>query len=131
MKDMIIESRSRFNFEETLKMLNEQIALAMWRIPATHDLQLTIKNIGKEILPVKVIELCLPAHSSKILELDNERVLSALMPCRISIYEKSDGKVYLSRLNSGMLAASLGGVVAEVMATATNDIEKMLQPIVN
>lgn len=128
--EMILENISKFAFEETINKLTEAIALNEWKLTAVHNLQQTLKNFGKEVIPVKVFALCHPKHSGRILELDQERIVSSLMPCRISVYEKSDGKTYISRLNSGMMAASFGGIIETVMTDSTKDIEKIIKPLI-
>lgn len=128
--EMILESRSIYDFEKTIEKINEAVLSAGWKIPAVHDLQNTIRNFGKEILPVKVFEICHPKHSSRILELNNERIVSTFMPCRISVYEKSDGKVYISRINATLLSKSFGGIIEEVMTLANDDMEEMIKPII-
>lgn len=50
------------------------------------------------------------------------------MPCRISVYKTSDGKTRISRMDSGKMAAQIGGVVNEVMQKAFTDIENVLNP---
>lgn len=127
---MMLEDQSRYDFNTTVEKLNAAVAESGWKMPATHDLQNTIRNFGKEILPIKVLELCHPKHSSRLLELDNERIVSTFMPCRISVYEKSNGKVYISRLNAVILSRSFGGLVEEVMSTANAEMEAMIQPII-
>jgi uncharacterized protein (DUF302 family) len=126
---MLLESTSRYDFSSTVEKVTSAAAEAGWRIPFTHDLQNTIRNFGKEILPVKVLEICHPKHSSRLLELDDERIVSTFMPCRISVYEKSDGKVYVSRLNGALLSASFGGLVEEVMSAANAEMEAMISTI--
>ncbi|MFN8240216.1 MAG: DUF302 domain-containing protein [Bacteroidales bacterium] len=126
---MILEDPSRFTFDETVGKITDSITNAGWKMPAVHDLQNTIRNFGKEILPVKILELCHPKHSSRLLELDDERVVSVFMPCRISVYEKSDGKVYVSRINASVLSQSFGGIVGEVMSAANNEMEEMISPV--
>jgi uncharacterized protein (DUF302 family) len=37
------------------------------------------------------------------------------MPCTISVYEKSDGKVYIGTMNAELLGKMFGGTVAEIM----------------
>jgi uncharacterized protein (DUF302 family) len=128
---MLLESPSRYNFEDTIEKLNLAVIESGWKMPATHDLQNTIRNFGKEILPIKVVEICHPKHSSRLLELDNERIVSTFMPCRISVYEKSDGKVYISRINATLLSASFGGIVEEVMSLANNEMEQMIKPLIS
>ncbi len=52
------------------------------------------------------------------------------MPCRISVYEKSNGKTYISRMNSGILAKSFGGTVEEVMTEASKEVEEILSLLI-
>jgi len=127
---MIIENVSRLNFSETVDKLSSGLAATGWKIPAIHDLQNTIRNAGKEILPVKIIETCNPKHSGRLLELDYERIVSIFMPCRISVYEKSDGKTYISRINASLLSKSYGGLIEEVMSAANDEMEDIIRPLI-
>jgi uncharacterized protein (DUF302 family) len=127
---MLLESSSKFDFNTTVEKISAAVAESGWKMPATIDLQNTIRNFGKEILPVKVLEICHPKHSSRLLELDNERIVSTFMPCRISVYEKSDGKVYISRLNAAVLSKAFGGLVEEVMSGANDEMEMMISPFI-
>ena len=94
-EEMFIESESRLGFDETIKVLDESIAISGWKVLIIHDLQTSMKKTGKEVLPVKVFEVCNPKHSYRLLSLDDKRIYSSLMPCRFSVYEKADGKVYV------------------------------------
>jgi uncharacterized protein (DUF302 family) len=127
LEELFFESESPYDFERSVEKLTETINEEGWKTPAIHDLQQTMRNFGKEVMPVKVFEICHPKHSSRILEKNDERVVSALMPCRISVYEKENGKTYFSRINSGLLSGSIGGIIAEVMNDATNDVETIIQ----
>ena len=89
-----------------------------------------MKTYGKDVLPVKVLAICHPKHSSKILEKDNERIVSCMMPCRISVYKKSNGKTYISRINPAPMAKAYGGLVEQVMTESANEIEVMLGDII-
>lgn len=128
--EILIENESRYDFSVTVEKLSETIINAGWKTPAIHDLQNTIRNFGKDILPVKVFEICHPKHSSRILELDNERIVSTFMPCRISVYEKSDGKTYISRINAGLLSKGFGSLVEEVMTLANDEMETMILTLI-
>jgi len=127
---MFLENESKYNFTETVEKLTAEIVNKTWKVSAVHDLQETLKKSGTEVLPIKVFALCHPKHSSKILSKDDERIVSSLMPCRVSVYEKSDGKTYISRMNSGVLAKSFGGIIEEVMIASTNDVEEMLSSFI-
>ena len=130
-EELFFESESPFDFETSVEKLTETINEAGWKTPAIHDLQQTMRNFGKDVMAVKVFEICHPKHSSRILELNDERVVSALMPCRISVYEKTSGITYCSRINSALIAGSIGGIIAEVMNDATHDVEIIIQKTIS
>jgi uncharacterized protein (DUF302 family) len=52
------------------------------------------------------------------------------MPCRVSVYEKSNGKTYISRMNTGVLAKSIGGIIEEVMIASSEDVEEILSSLI-
>ena len=95
----------------------------------THDLKETMTKNGFDVLPVKVIELCNPKYAYRLLSVDELRIFSNMMPCRISVYEKADGKTYVSRMNSALFASQIGGTVQEVMSAAYRDAEEFVAKI--
>lgn len=129
--NMILEGQSPFGFQETVDRLSRAIENRGWKTPALHDLQQTMKSFGKEVLPVKVFEICHPAHSGRILEKDAERIVSVMMPCRISVFERSDGKTYVTRINAGTMAEVFGGLIQEVMTDATAEVEEIIIDALN
>lgn len=127
---MILENESKYaSFEETVQVFEQSVKEHDWKIPAVHDLQKTMSKYGKDVRAVKIFELCNPEHAGMILELDGERIVSSLMPCRVAIYERSDGKVYYSRMNSGLMAKPMYGIIPDVMAQASYDNEEILKAI--
>ncbi len=129
MKTMFLECESKYDFEETVEKLTIEIEKKLWQISAIYDLQQTMKINGKEVLPIKVFALCSPTFAGIILEKDDERVISSMMPCRISVYQKSNGKTYLSRMNSSLFAKSFGGVIEQVMIDSSQAVEDMIRPV--
>ena len=129
-EQMFLENESKYNFAQTVEKLTAEIEKKAWKVSAVHDLQETLKKNGTEVLPVKVFALCNPIHSSKILLEDDERIVSSLMPCRVSVYEKSNGKTYISRMNTGVLAKSIGGIAEEVMIASSEDVEAILSSLI-
>jgi uncharacterized protein (DUF302 family) len=128
--EMFLESESRFGFDETVNILNETVTAGGWKVLAVHDLQASMKKAGKDVAAVKVFEICNPNHSYKLLAKDDERIYSSLMPCRFSVYEKSDGKVYISRMNVSVMSKQIGGLVDEVMTAANNDAEGFIKTVI-
>jgi uncharacterized protein (DUF302 family) len=127
---MLVEDESKYGFEETVKHFETAVEKAGWKMPQVHDLQATMLKHGKDVKAVKVFELCHPDHAGRILEKDDERIVSSMMPCRVAIYEKNDGKVYVSKMNSGLMASTMGKLINEVMSEASAENEKMLAPII-
>lgn len=124
---MLIESKSPHDFKTTVSKFEQAVVAQGWKIPAVHDLQATMHGFGKTVGPVKVYELCHPEHAYQILRESEERIVSSMMPCRVAIYEKADGKVYLSRMNSKLMANAMGGIVKEVMSEAFSENEQMIE----
>ena len=117
MNQMLLESKSKYSFDETVSKLNDIILEGGWKVLHQHDLQGIMKKNGKDILPVKVVELCSPDYAFRLLSDDSLRIYSSMLPCRISVYQKTDGEIFLSRLNPSVLASQAGGVVQDVMTS--------------
>jgi uncharacterized protein (DUF302 family) len=129
-KLMIIENESKYSsFDETVEVFEKSVIDHDWKIPTTHDLQKTMAKYGMDVKAVKIFELCNPEHAGMILQKDGERIVSSLMPCRVAIYERSDGKVYFSRMNSGLMVKPMYGIIPDVMAQASFDNEEILKAI--
>ena len=123
---LFIEKQSPFDFSVTVEKLTKEIENTGWSLPHVYDLQQTMAKHGKSVLPVKVLSLCHPKHSARILERNDERIVSSMMPCRISVYEKADGKTYVSMMNSQIVAKSLGGLIEEVMTDSSVEVEGII-----
>lgn len=123
-------SESKYDFNQTAEILTESVKENKWSMPHQYDLQETMAKNGFEVKPVKIFSICKPNIAVRILGNDNDRHISAMMPCRISIYEKADGKTYISRMNAGLFAKLLGGKSSAVMGDAGEGSESILKAIV-
>lgn len=127
---MMLENESKKSFDQTVEWLEKTAKENNWKVTHIHNLQMSMEKNGYEVLPVKVLALCQPHHAVKVLGTDDERIVSAMMPCRISVYEKSDGKAYLSRMNTKAMAGNFEGAVKELMVVTYEEIEKMIEPVI-
>lgn len=130
-KMLFTVSESKYNFDKTAEMIIESTKQNEWSMPHHYDLQATMDKHGFKVKPVKVFSICKPDLAVRILSEDTDRHISAMMPCRVAIYEKSNGKTYVARMNAGLLSKFLGGNVKAVMGDAGNDSEKILEPLFN
>ena len=126
---MILEDKSPYGFEETIARFEEEVEAAGWSIVGYQDMQEVLNNHGHEVLDIRIFELCSARYSAVILAQDDERIVSPLMPCRVSIYKKSNGNTYITRLNSLLMARPFGGLINEVMQKAGSETEDIIAAV--
>lgn len=119
--NFLIEKKSRFGFDQTVDRLKGEAEKGGWSVPAIHDLQQSLAKSGKTVRPVKVIEICKPKYSGQMLELSDERIISVMMPCRISVYEKEDGSIYIALMDPAPMASGMPENISKVMKDASED----------
>ena len=127
---MFREDQYSKDFDTTVSQLEEEIEKLGWKTPVIHDLQATMKKFHKDIRSVKVLEICHPELSYQILSQSDEKIVSSMMPCRISVYEKEDGTVWISRMNSGFLARPMSPIIRKTMSAAAADVEKIIAEVI-
>jgi uncharacterized protein (DUF302 family) len=125
---MFEEQISPFPMEETVARIQQNIeargngwALIGLRYPAK-----PLEADGMHALPVMLIEACSSKYSGPILQDDKVRFLSLLMPCKIGVYKKNDGKVYIGIMNAGLIGKLFGSMVGGIMANVVKDQESFL-----
>lgn len=126
----IAERKSRFSFEETVEKLTAEARRREWNIPAIHDLKQSLAKSGKTVKPVQIIEICKPAYSGQMLELNDERIMSVMMPYRISVYLKDDGKTYVALVNGAEMSSGQPENISRVMKAASDETFEIVQTVV-
>jgi uncharacterized protein (DUF302 family) len=126
---MIDEDPSRFDFDATVDTIVKTAEDLEWKVPAIHPLHESMEKAGFSVEKASVIELCRPDYAVKLLEQDDTRSITSLMPCRIAVYQKADGSVIVSRMNTGLMSKIFGGLVTEVMAQASADSERIITSV--
>lgn len=129
-KMMFSVNESKYDFDRTVEILTESTKSNNWKMPYQYDLQQIMANNGFEVEPVKVFSICKPDIAVRILSKDNDRHISSMMPCRVAVYQKADGKTYISRINPGLFARLLGGKAGAVMGDAGEGSENVLKAVV-
>ena len=77
-----------------------------------------------------MIEICKPAYSGLMLEKSDERIVSIMMPCRISVYEKEDGKTYVALMNTSAMSVGMTTSVADAMKGASDETFEIVQTVI-
>ena len=127
---MLIENESPLGFDETLAKLEENAKYMGWKVPKKWKInfQNNLKKVtGVDIGKNQVLKMCEPEAAAKILVHDQYKLLTTMMPCTISVYEKSNGKTYISIMNMEMLGMIYGGVIAEIAAELAPQMMDMIK----
>ena len=104
----------------------EAAAARGWSVPTVHHLHESSREAGREILAATVVELCRPDYAAGLLESDEARAVSAMLPCRLAVYETTSGAVVISRMNVAFMARLFGGVAQNVMTRASRASEEIV-----
>jgi uncharacterized protein (DUF302 family) len=130
---MFNEQVSPFGLEETIARIqhnidgNPELKEKGWSLSGLRNAAKAVESDGGNVLPVMMIEACSTKYSAPILKEDTVRFLSILMPCKISVYKKNDGKVYIGTMNAGLMGRMFGPMVGGVMAQVAEDQKKFLE----
>jgi len=113
-KMMIVTHESPLGFDETVAAIENGVTENGWTSPGTDDMNKKLAAQGVEFGPrVRIIRMCRADYAESVLTTD--RYLSCLMPCSVSVWEDDAGKVYVSKMNTGLMGKLFGGNVADVM----------------
>jgi len=126
---MLIEVESPLDFYDTLDKLEENAKEAGWKVPKKWrvNFQRNLEKVtGEDIGPNEVIKMCEPYAAVKMLKHDEYKLLTTMMPCTIAVYEKSNGKTYISMMNMEILGLMYGGEIAEIAKELAPQMKKMV-----
>lgn len=126
---MFQERVSPFGMEETVARIQHNIQATGngWALSGLRNPAKAVETDGGNTLPVMMIEACSTKYSGPILKEDSVRFLSILMPCKISVYKKNDGKVYIGNMNAGLMGGMFGSLVGGVMQQVAADQARFLE----
>jgi len=127
---MLLEVSSPLGFEETLERLETNAKALGWKVPQKWkvNFQRNLKKVtGTDIGPNRVLKMCEPQAAAKLLVKDEYKMLTAMMPCTIAVYVKSDGKTYISMMNLELMGKMYGGDVADMATELAPQMEQMLK----
>jgi len=126
---MFREIPSPFGVEETVARIQQNIQNTGngWALSGLRNPAKAVETDGGNTLPVLMIEACSTKYSGPILRDDSVRFLSILMPCKVSVYKKNDGKTYIGMMNAGLMGQMFGPMVGEIMGRVAEDQAKFIQ----
>ena len=131
---MVVPERSSKSFDATCEAIESVVPGAEgWSFPM-ESFDMSAKLAAKNGLPdnikrIRLYFMCNPKVAKIVL--GAEPKLSAIMPCSWSVYELTDGSVWVSHMNIGMMSKMLGGVVGTSMGEVAETDERFLEQILH
>lgn len=123
------EKESNYDFEKTVEKIKEVAGEQGWSIPAEHDMQASMQKKGKKVLAAEIIVLCNADFAHRILKNDETREVLSILPCRIAVYKKTDGKTYLAWANLKKTATEFGEPAASVLNEVAKGMDKIIKKV--
>ncbi len=128
---MLTVHKSTLDFEETVSAINESALEHEWLVPKIYNIQKSLQAAGHDDMTrVKILSLCQPHYAYNILRDDDNKMVTAIMPCRIGVYEAGDGQVYVSEMNIGLMSKMFGGTIERVMGQVAKEESEILEGII-
>ncbi len=123
------EVPSPYGFNKTVSLVANRINHQKgWVVTNIINQEKVIKDrTGKDVGKVKIIKFCNAKLSGEMLSSDQSKYMSVKMPLSISVYEKSDGKVYIGLMNGYLMARMFQGTrEGKIMESVVKDIESVM-----
>ncbi len=123
---MVQVERSNKSFPQTLESFKEEADKAGWSVLNVNNMAGVLSRRGYTLDPVVILDVCSGKYSAQILGNDDYRPISAFMPCRVSIYQTSEGEVFIARLTTGVFLEMMPPEVADVMSASDEEVARII-----
>lgn len=105
MAAMVTEKKSRLGFNETVAALQNAARKRGWELGKIVDVQAELLKTGvKGAKPFKMLPMCRKDLAEKLLKEQAAQKVMPFAPCRMSVFEGDDGKTYIARPNTELMA---------------------------
>jgi uncharacterized protein (DUF302 family) len=120
--------KSKLGFEETINVIKSGAEKRGWKVGAVDDMQTAMREAGaKDAKRMKVIHLCPAGANEKVAKAGGGK--TPALPCRATVFDGQDGKLYVVRMNLTNLAKTLPGDLAKAMAEVGAEEEALYKNI--
>lgn len=128
-KMMIKEMKSPYDFEKTVEVITQRINDEPgWHVVTVIDQNKEVQQHGgRPIGKFNIIQYCNGKYSSWMLKADDRKMMGAMLPKNLAVYEKSDGQVYVSTSNGAVMGKLFGGETETIVERVSLEVENMLR----
>jgi uncharacterized protein (DUF302 family) len=126
---MVKEFVSPYDFDKTVSVMEKRInSKDGWHVTEIIDQDKEVQeNGGFAIGNFKIIKYCHGAYSAEMLAPDDRKKIGNMMPKSFAVYEKSDGKVYISTMNGAVMGKIFGGETERIIEEVSLEVEDMMR----
>jgi uncharacterized protein (DUF302 family) len=130
MAAMMSEQKSRLGYKETIAALQEAGRKRGWEVGPAVDMQDAMLKAGqKNARPFTMLTLCRKDLAENLLKVQMANRAMPFVPCRMSVFEGSDGKVYIAKPNTDMMAQTATPIFAPLLKQFADEEKAMLAGI--
>jgi uncharacterized protein (DUF302 family) len=121
--------KSRLGFDETVNAIRAGAQKRGWKVGETQDMQVAMKESGvKDAKRMKVVPLCPAGANEKVSKAGGGK--TPPLPCRATVFDGKDGKIYVMRMNLANMAKTMQGDLAKAMAEVAAEEDALYRDIV-
>lgn len=126
---MVKEFKSPYDFDKTVNVMVDRINGAEgWHVTGIIDQNKEVmENGGFSIGNFKIIKYCSGKYSAEMLKADDRKKIGNMMPKTFAVYEKSDGQVFVSTMNGGIMGKLFGGETERIIEEVSLEVESMMR----
>lgn len=124
---LFLEDTSPKPMVATIEAFRAEVGAAGWSVLGVTNMTGILAERGFAVRPVLVFDVCSSRYSGELLAKDETLFVSSMMPCSVSIYQTSDDKVVISRMNSAAMGGMIGGRAGEVVSQSGKDMEEIIK----
>ncbi len=128
---MFLQTGSPKSLPDTVKAFKEEVTAGGWSILNITNMAGILSEKGYTLSPVLIFDVCSGKYSAQILAKDEHRFVTPLMPCRVSIYQTAQGKVFISRLNAKSMAPMFSAELADIMMKSSTEVEVIIEKTIS
>ena len=121
--------KSRLGFDETVNAIRSGGQKRGWKVGETQDMGAAMKEAGaKDAKRMKVVPLCPAGANEKVAKASGGK--TPPLPCRATVFDGKDGKIYVMRMNLANMAKTLPGDLGKAMAEVAVEEDALYKDIV-
>ena len=130
MAAMMSEQKSRLGFKETVSALQDAAKKRGWEVGPAMNMQEAMQKAGqKDAKPFTMLTMCKKDLAESLLKAQMANKAMPFVPCRMSVFEGSDGKVYIAKPNTEMMAQMAAPAFAPLLKKFVEEEKALLVDI--